>query len=83
MSAPASRHRKALDLAREGKWRKAHEIVQAHSDPLSCLIHAYVHRVEGDLENARYWYGQAGETMPANSLQEELARLYGLLKVKD
>ena len=45
---------KALDLARAGKWDEAHEQVQPHSDRESCLIHAYLHRVEGDLSNARY-----------------------------
>jgi hypothetical protein len=44
------------------------------------LIHAYLHRVEGDLSNAAYWYRQAGETMPDNELDEELARLTGLAR---
>jgi hypothetical protein len=49
--------------------------VQDRSDRLSCLIHACLHRVEGDPGNARYWYAEAGETMPQNSLEEELERL--------
>jgi hypothetical protein len=72
-------HVRALELAREGRWDEAHEMVQRSSDRWSCLIHAYLHRVEGDQWNARYWYGRAGEEMPDNSLQTEWQRLYGLV----
>ncbi len=68
-------HFKALELAKEGEWDQAHRLVQSHSDRLSCLIHAYLHRVEGDLSNARYWYRRAGESMPDNLLDAELERL--------
>lgn len=73
-----NKHIRALDLAREGQWDKAHEIVQAFSDQMSCLIHGYLHRVEGDLNNARYWYNRANTTMPENTLEEEFNRLYEL-----
>ena len=69
-------HKRALDLARDGKWDEAHELVQSHSDLLSCLVHGYLHRLEADLDNARYWYQRAGMVMPENSLQEEHERLY-------
>ena len=72
------KHIRALDLARKGQWDEAHEIVQPYSDQLSCLIHGYLHRVEGDLNNARYWYNQANTTMPENTLEEEINRLYQL-----
>jgi hypothetical protein len=72
-------HKKALDLAKSGKWNESHELVQEYSDELSCLIHAYLHRVEGDLDNARYWYRQADAVMPDNKLDEELCRLYQLI----
>ena len=75
----SSEHRRALDLARQGSWDEAHRLVQAHSDPLSCRIHAYLHRVEGDLGNAAYWYRRARVEMPGDSLQVELDQLYGLL----
>lgn len=76
----SSNHIKALELARRGDWDGAHELVQDFSDPLACLIHAYLHRVEDDLANAAYWYRQAGETMPDNELDEELARLTRLAR---
>lgn len=67
---------RALELARAGDWDKAHSLVQAHNDILSCLIHAYLHREEGDLSNVSYWYRRAGETMPDNTLDEEWERLH-------
>ena len=68
-------HDKALDLARQGDWDAAHREIQEHSDELSCQIHGYLHRVEGDLGNAGYWYRRAGTTLPDNTLEQELARL--------
>lgn len=72
-------HAQALQLAATGRWDEAHEWVQSHADTLSCLIHGYLHRVEGDLSNARYWYRRAGQNMPDNTLPQELQRLRGLL----
>jgi hypothetical protein len=34
-------------------------------------VHAYLHRVEGDLANARYWYGQAGKAPAGGRLGAE------------
>ena len=72
-------HVKALNYARQGKWDEAHRLVQSFSDRESCLIHGYLHRVEGDLGNARYWYNRANEKMPDNTLEEEFKRLYQLV----
>lgn len=71
-------HLKALDLVRPGRWDAAHKLIQAHSDELARLIHAYLHREERDLGNAGYWYRRSGGTIPDNTLAEEWARLYGL-----
>jgi len=65
-----------LDLAKDGKWDEAHKLIQSYSDRMSCLIHGYLHRVEGDSSNAKYWYRRADEEMPDNTLEEELTRLY-------
>ena len=72
-------HDKALGLAKAGHWEEAHAMVQKHGDELSCQIHGYLHRVEGDLGNASYWYGRGNTTLPDNSLEEEWARLYARL----
>jgi hypothetical protein len=73
-------HVRVLDLAKEGQWDEAHRLVQPYSDKQSCLIHGYLHRVEGDLGNAKYWYQRADEKMPDNTLAEELERLYENLR---
>ena len=68
---PTANHRQAIDFAREGRWDEAHSIVQQHDDPMSCAIHGYLHRVEGDESNAGYWYRRAGKAMVTASLEEE------------
>ena len=76
----SAEHIKALDYAKEGKWDQAHRLIQTVSDREAWLIHAYLHRVEGDLGNARYWYDRASEKMPDSTLEEELRRLYLLVE---
>ncbi|MDC8831963.1 hypothetical protein [Alteromonas gilva] len=71
-------HIEALKHAEQGNWDAAHDLVQDRNDTLSCLIHGYLHREEGDEFNARYWYQRAGQSMPATSLNDELARLYSM-----
>ena len=34
-------------------------------------VHAYLHRVEGDLGNAHYWYGRARRPEPRGELDAE------------
>ncbi len=67
--------KRAIALIKAGDWSGAHSLVQDDNDTLSCLIHAYLHREEGDLGNAGYWYRRAGEAFPDNTLAQELARL--------
>ncbi len=74
-----SDHQKVLDLAKAGKWEEAHSTVQKQSDELSCQVHGYLHRVEGDLSNAAYWYRRGNATLPDNTLDEEWERLYRAL----
>lgn len=51
----------AIDLALAGEWERAHEIVQRdEADPTAAWIHAVIHKIEGDVGNARYWYRRAG-----------------------
>ena len=54
----------AVDLALRGDWQAAHLIAQDHEDhEIANWIHAVVHRMEGDLGNARYWYGRCGRLL--------------------
>ena len=55
-----SDHRRALAHLRRGEWQKAHEIVMDLEDKVAYRMHGLVHRIEGDMENARYWYARAG-----------------------
>lgn len=58
----------ALWLEQRGHWAAAHDLAQAdEADPLACWLHAYLHRREGDLGNAGYWYRRAGRTRFAGS----------------
>ena len=66
-----SLYEEALWYAGKGDWERAHNIVQEMNDNSSSLIHAFLHRQEGDLSNARYWYERAGSRMPANTIHEE------------
>lgn len=62
---------KALWWAARDDWAKAHEIAQEHDDAASAWVHAYLHRVEGDLDNAGYWYRRAGRPKATGALPEE------------
>jgi hypothetical protein len=42
-----------------GDWHAAHELAQAHDDADGAWVHAWLHRIEGDLGNADYWYRRA------------------------
>ena len=51
----------AVRTALGGDWQAAHLVAQDHEEePLANWLHAVVHRMEGDLDNARYWYGRCG-----------------------
>jgi len=62
---------KALWYVGKGEWNNAHNEVDHLSDISSSRIHAYLHRKEGDIWNADYWYRKAKETRPNVSLEEE------------
>lgn len=62
---------KALLLDRQGNWKEAHEIAQEQKNSFGDLIHAYLHRKEGDISNADYWYNRAKSKRPECSLEEE------------
>lgn len=55
----------------KGDWSKAHERAQAQDDKIGAWVHAYLHRKEGDLSNAGYWYRQAGRKLPDATLDAE------------
>ncbi len=68
---------RALELVKAGDWDGAHKIATDIDTPLGSRIHAHLHRVEGDLSNARYWYRRARiaeETCPLDEEWEKIAK---------
>ncbi len=65
----------ALWFDAKGDWETAHELIQSVYTNEGAWVHAYLHRKEGDLENATHWYQKAGKTMPKNSLEEEWKKI--------
>ena len=66
-----SRTLTALGLIAAGDWDGAHKLVQDDSSAEAAWVHAHLHRVEGDLSNAGYWYRRAGKPVAAGGLDEE------------
>ena len=58
-----------------GDWDAAHSVAQELDDDSGAWIHAYLHRKEGDLDNAAYWYHRAGRPVASDALDAEWERL--------
>ena len=58
-----------------GDWDAAHRIAQDIDTPTGAWIHAYLHRKEGDLGNAGYWYRRASQPVATDSLETEWERI--------
>jgi hypothetical protein len=69
----------ALWWAAKGNWDGAHKIVQDETSADAAWVHAYLHRVEGDLGNAGYWYRQAAKPVAAGSLETEWEKMVSAL----
>jgi hypothetical protein len=67
---------KAVGHLEAGEWQAAHSLVQKDVTSLGCWAHGIVHLVEGDLENAKYWYRRARRALPhGNTAGAEIAAL--------
>lgn len=53
----------ALWYAAKGDWDRAHQLAQSRHDSDGAWVHGHLHRIEGDLGNASYWYRRAGRAM--------------------
>lgn len=72
-----------IQLIKLGKWQIAHELVQEKEGVFDYdRIHAFLHRVEGDDFNARWWYKKLGLPYPQEGLEEELLHLEKLVSEK-
>ena len=70
---------RALWHGLRGEWQAAHEIVQAEEDRDSAWVHAWLHRVEGDLANAGYWYRRAGKPVASGETRAEALAIAAML----
>ena len=69
----------ALWWAAKGNWDEAHKIAQDEPTADAAWVHAYLHRVEGDLGNAGYWYRRANKPVAAGSLETEWEQMVSAL----
>jgi len=69
----------ALWWAGNDDWDKAHKIVMNEGGAECAWVHAYLHRVEGDSGNARYWYRQARRKPAEGDLAAEWAAIVAAL----
>ena len=71
----------AVELGLNGDWQGAHLVAQDHEgDPIADWLHAVAHRMEGDLDNARYWYERCGRRLrPEVSAESELREIRAAL----
>ena len=66
---------KSLWYDAKGEWHTAHDLIDELEEPDAYWLHAYLHRKEGDLPNANYWYRRAGKMMPDYSLEKERSEI--------
>jgi hypothetical protein len=65
---------RAVELLEAGAWQQAHTIVQEDKSTLAAWLHGIVHTLEGDLDNAQYWYRKADRVFRGvDAVAEELA----------
>jgi hypothetical protein len=69
----------ALWHSARGEWHAAHRVAQDVPGRDGAWVHAHLHRQEGDLGNARYWYRQAGTEEATDALEVEWRRIAGAL----
>jgi hypothetical protein len=70
---------RALCLEARGDWDQAHQIAQAESGRDAAWVHAYLHRKEGDVGNAAYWYRRAGRPEGGGGFDAEWRSIAGVL----
>lgn len=66
---------KALWWDKNGDWDHAHRIAQQDPSEPGSAVHAFLHREEGDIANARYWYERAGRQPRTDAIEAEWSEL--------
>jgi hypothetical protein len=75
LSAPLE----ALWWDAKGNWSRAHQLVDELETQEGMAVHAYLHRKEGEVWNANYWYRLAGRAHRRETLAEEWEALVAAL----
>ena len=78
-----SRELQSMWYACKGDWDRAHHVAQDVPGADSSWVHANLHREEGDIDNARYWYARAGKSEPNASIEVERLEIVEALLEKD
>jgi len=74
-------HVRSLWYVAHDNWQAAHNLIDHLDDAKSSHVHAYLHRLEGDEWNAKYWYNRANQPVFKGSLEEEWIALVTLYLV--
>jgi hypothetical protein len=69
----------ALWWEAKGDGERAHSLIMDEDGKDCAWVHAYLHRREGDLDNAGYWYAKAGKAVPVGQLEDEWDRIAAAL----
>jgi hypothetical protein len=80
--APPAKWSRALQAIwhqAKGDWHKAHQLAQEEDDADGAWVHAHLHRADGDVANAGYWYRRAGRSPSAAPLDEERDEIAAVL----
>jgi hypothetical protein len=70
---------RALWFDARGEWSRAHSLAQNVEDRDGAWVHAYLHRKEGDPDNAAYWYRRAGKPIHTGTLDNEWREIVSAL----
>ena len=80
-TAPRTTIAKVVRHLEAGEWQLAHTLAQKDSTPLGYWAHGLVHLIEGDLDNAKYWYRRAHRPLPhGNTVAAEIAALKAIVR---
>ena len=70
---------RALWRAARGEWDAAHALAQSAPGADGAWVHAHLHRIEGDLSNAAFWYRRAGKPVCNAEIEDEWAQIAAAL----
>jgi hypothetical protein len=62
-----------------GEWEAAHQIAQDDESAEGAWVHAWLHRIEGDIANAGYWYRRAQRNAAEGDTREEAKTIAAFL----